>query len=75
MSREEADAMKEFVQKTIVAHPEEMGKAARIIAQTFYKELRKYGFNEKEVLVFADELLSCLNDSFKGFQDKMEHKK
>jgi len=41
-----------------VAHPE---KVARIIARSFYKDLRKAGFETKQILVVASELIDSLN--------------
>lgn len=41
-----------------VTHPE---KVARIIARSFYKDLRKAGFETKQILVVASELIDSLN--------------
>jgi L-methionine (R)-S-oxide reductase len=41
-----------------VTHPE---KVARIIARSFYKDLRKAGFETKQILVVASELIDGLN--------------
>jgi len=41
-----------------VTHPE---KVARIIARSFYKDLRKAGFETKQILVVATELIDSLN--------------
>ena len=41
-----------------VAKPE---KVARIIARSFYKDLRKAGFETKQILVVATELIDSLN--------------
>jgi hypothetical protein len=41
-----------------VTHPE---KVARIIARSFYKDLRRAGFETKQILVVATELIDSLN--------------
>lgn len=38
----------------------ETGKGARLVARTFYRELRQAGFADRDIMAIADELLGCL---------------
>ncbi len=38
----------------------ETGKGARLVARTFYRELRQAGFADRDIMTIADELLGCL---------------
>ena len=46
-------------------------KAAKIIAKTFYRELRKYGFSHQQIILVADEIIGNLVDSLKGYKKKI----
>lgn len=50
-----------------VTHPE---KVARIIARSFYKDLRKAGFETKQILVVATELIDSLNAALRRTKAK-----
>ena len=50
-----------------VTHPE---KVARIIARSFYKDLRKAGFETKQILVVATELIDSLNTALRRTKAK-----
>ena len=38
----------------------ETGKGARLVARSFYRELRQAGFADHDIMAIADELLGCL---------------
>lgn len=40
-------------------------KAARIVARSFYRELRKAGFETKDILLVTAEILDNLNEAFR----------
>ncbi|MDQ7065413.1 MAG: hypothetical protein Q9P90_14345 [candidate division KSB1 bacterium] len=50
-----------------VQNPE---KVAKIIARSFYKDLRRAGFETRQILVVASELIENLNAAFKRTQQK-----
>jgi hypothetical protein len=50
-----------------VQHPE---KVAKIIARSFYKDLRKAGFEPKQILVVASEIIENLNEAFRKTKEK-----
>ncbi len=50
-----------------VTEPE---KVARIIARSFYKDLRKAGFETKQILVVATELIDSLNQALRRTKAK-----
>ena len=50
-----------------VTHPE---KVARIIARSFYKDLRRSGFETKQILVVASELIDNLNEALRRTRAK-----
>jgi len=56
----------------ILASAQNPEKAAKIIARSFYKDLRRAGFETKQVLVVASELISNLNDALKKTRAKTE---
>lgn len=45
-------------------------KAAKIIARSFYKELRKAGFEAKHIVVVAAEILDNLNEALRQARAK-----
>jgi len=42
-----------------------LDKAAKIVARSFYKELRKAGFEVKHILAVATEIIANLNEAFR----------
>ena len=54
-----------------VERPEEV---AKILARSFYKELRKAGFEGKHIVVIAAELIDCLNETLRKTRAKIEKK-
>ncbi|MFQ5629702.1 MAG: GAF domain-containing protein [bacterium] len=47
-------------------------KVAKIIAKSFYKDLRKAGFEPKQILVVASEIIENLNETFRKTKAKTE---
>lgn len=47
-------------------------KGARIIARTFYRELRRAGWADGDIMAIADELLACLLASLQEYRLKTE---
>lgn len=47
-------------------------KVARIVARSFYKDLRKVGFETKQILYIASELIENLNETFRKTKSKTE---
>ena len=47
-------------------------KAAEIIAKSFYKILRKNGFNNAQIMNVANNILDCLIHSLEGYQEKIQ---
>jgi hypothetical protein len=41
-------------------------RAARIVARSFYQELTKGGFGNREIMAVASELLGCLRDTMRA---------
>ena len=41
------------------------------LARNFYKQMRKQEFDDKQIVQFATELISCLNSSLKGYQKRI----
>jgi hypothetical protein len=54
----------------ILAAVEDPEKVARIIARTFYKDLRKAGFETKQIMVVATELIGNLTDALQKTRAK-----
>jgi GAF domain-containing protein len=48
-------------------------KVAKIIARSFYKDLRKAGFEPKQILVVASEIIENLNDAFRKTKAKTDN--
>jgi len=66
--REHADAAaREARFLEAVTHPE---KVARIIARSFYRDLRRSGFETKQILVVASELIDNLNEALRRTRAK-----
>ena len=60
------------LEEHILASVKNPEKVAKIIARSFYKDLRRAGFETKQVLVVASELISNLNDALKKTRAKTE---
>lgn len=50
-------------------------KGARIVAKVFYRILRKKGFSKNQIIDIATNILSCLTESLKGYEQKVENTK
>ena len=37
-------------------------KPARVLARTFFKELRENGYSDEQILYFSSEMIDCLNE-------------
>jgi hypothetical protein len=48
-------------------------KGSRVVAKVFYRILRKNGFSENQVIDIATNILSCLTESLKGYEQKIEN--
>ncbi len=65
--------MPDLMQKIVSKVPEEgAAKAAAIVARSFYREMKKSGFSDNQVINVATELISCLNKSLKGYQERKQ---
>ena len=40
---------------------ENSDKPARLLARTFFKELREHGYSDEQILLFSSEMIDCLN--------------
>lgn len=47
-------------------------KAARIVARSFYKVLRRNGFSDDQIIDVANSMLDCLINSLDGYQQKSQ---
>ena len=47
-------------------------RGARLLARTFYRELRRAGFADRDIMAVADELLGCLVASLWEYRLKKE---
>lgn len=47
-------------------------KGARLIARTFYRELRRGGWTDADIMAIADELLGCLIARLHEYRVKKE---
>ncbi len=47
-------------------------KGARLVARTFYRELRGAGFGDREIMAIADEMLGCLTAHLRLYRLKKE---
>ncbi len=43
-------------------------KPIKLLARTFFKELRANGYSERHVLTFSSELIDCLNQELEREQ-------
>jgi hypothetical protein len=46
---------------------EHSDKPARILARTFFKELRENGYTDEQIITFSSEMIDCLT---KDMEDK-----
>lgn len=49
-------------------------KAAEIVAKSFYKILRKNGFDDTQIMNVANNILDCLIRSLEGYEEKTKIK-
>lgn len=49
---------------------EDPERAARIVAKSFYKVLRKNEFSDDQIIAVANNILECLIDSLAGYKKK-----
>lgn len=49
---------------------EDPERAARIVAKSFYKVLRKNEFSDDQIIAVANNILDCLIDSLAGYKKK-----
>ena len=56
----------------ILAAVQDPEKIAKIIARSFYKDLRRAGFEPRQILVVASEIIENLNEAFRRTQAKAE---
>ncbi|MBN1356885.1 hypothetical protein JXA40_11540 [bacterium] len=40
---------------------ENSDKPARVLARTFFRELRENGYSDEQILWFSSEMIDCLN--------------
>ena len=45
-------------------------KAARIVARSFFKVLKKNGFSDDQIIAVASSILDCLIQSLDGYMQK-----
>ena len=62
-----------IIRKDIEIPSDDSAKAARILARTFYKELRKNDFSDNQIIQVATELISCLHTSLEGYKKKVHY--
>ena len=49
---------------------EDAERAARVVAKSFYKVLRKNGFSNEQIIAVANNMLECLIESLEGYKQK-----
>ena len=47
-------------------------KASEIIARSFYKILRKNGFNDNQIINVANNILDCLIQTLESYKEKTQ---
>jgi glycosylphosphatidylinositol transamidase (GPIT) subunit GPI8 len=45
-------------------------RAARVVARSFYRVLRKNGFTDDQIINVANNMLDCLLESLDGYKEK-----
>lgn len=71
-SEQEASADQDGMFTRLVDSVKYPNKVAKIIAKSFYKDLRKAGFEPKQILVVASEIIENLNETFRKTKAKTE---
>lgn len=58
------------IEKVIQMAAEDAERAARVVARSFYKILRKNGFSNEQIIAVANSMLECLIESLEGYKQK-----
>lgn len=64
----EQNQMDKVIQLAVV-DPE---RAARVVARSFYKVLRRNGFSDDQIIAVANNILDCLLESLDGYKQKSQ---
>ncbi len=48
-------------------------RGARVVAKVFYRILRKKGFTQNQIIDISTNMLNCLTESLKGYEQKIEN--
>jgi hypothetical protein len=58
----------------VVAKIPEMGadRSAALLARVFYRQMRRQGCSQAQVIKVASEIIACLNKSLEGLEDRQE---
>lgn len=66
-------SMGDFVSHVVSKIPA-MGadRAAALLARMFYRQMRRQGCTETQVIKVASEIIRCLNKSLKGLEDRQD---
>ena len=46
------------------------GKASEVVAKSFYKILRKNGFNDNQIISVANNILDCLIQTLESYKER-----
>ena len=66
------ESMGERIQRAVTKIPEEGAKkCAEIVARSFYREMKKYGLTNDQIIHVSSELLNCLHKSLGGYEEKL----
>ena len=68
MKDKEQNQMDKVIQLAVV-DPE---RAARVVARSFYKVLRRNGFSDDQIIAVANNILDCLLESLDGYKQKSQ---
>lgn len=49
-------------------------RGAEIIAKAFYRILRKNGFSEEQILSIASDILGCLTETMRRYEERRSDK-
>jgi hypothetical protein len=58
------------MEKVIQLAANDAERAARVVARSFYKILRKNGFSNEQIIAVANNILECLIESLEGYKQK-----
>jgi hypothetical protein len=58
------------MEKVIQLAANDAERAARVVARSFYKILRKNGFSNEQIIAVANNMLECLIESLEGYKQK-----